>query len=419
MATDLPEGWSPRALGELGSSYVGLSGKSKADFGEGKPFITYRQVFNGGVVDLTDCELVTVADDERQHRVQAGDVLFTTSSETPEEVAYSSVVLGEVPELYLNSFCFGFRPNSPDELWPAFSVHLFKGPLFRREATRLGQGSTRFNISKTRLMEVSLPLPPLPEQKKIAAILSSVDEAIQKTQAVIEQTRTVKEGLLQELLTKGIGHTRFKQTEIGEIPEEWRSTTLKDVVDPARPVTYGIVQPGPRTPGGVPLIRGQNYIEGWEPVEGYYRVQSKLHRQYRRSITRPGDVLLCIVGATTGASARVPSWIPEANITQTTARLAPGSRIDGDFLLNYLRSPLGQSEVRRFVKGSAQPGLNLADVGRFRLVLPPLQEQKKIAAILSSVDEAVDVGGLHIVGLQEVKAGLLQDLLTGKVRVTP
>jgi type I restriction enzyme S subunit len=284
---------------------------------------------------------------------------------------------------------------------------------------RLGAQQAVPMLTIESLSSAKVPLPPLPEQKKIAAILSSVDEAIQATQAVIDQTRRVKEGLLQDLLTRGIGHTRFKQTEIGEIPEGWDVVTLREVVDSARKITYGIVQPGAHKPDGVPLIRGQNYIGGWEPVSKFYRVDPRLHAQYSRSTTRPGDVLLCIVGATTGASAVVPADLPEANITQTTARIAPGTRTTTGFLACYLQSRQGQSEVARLVKGSAQPGLNLADVERFRLPLPPIDEQRLIEMRVSTVDAALESDTAQSERLRRLKTGLLTDLLTGKVRVTP
>ncbi|MEQ9569585.1 MAG: restriction endonuclease subunit S, partial [Longimicrobiales bacterium] len=216
-------------LNELGSTYTGLSGKTKADFGKGSPFVTYRQVFSGDSIDLDQCDRVSIGRDEHQHRVRRGDVLFTTSSETPKEVAFSTVVLDEVPELYLNSFCFGYRPNPSSGLHPKFARYLFRGERFREKAIRLAQGSTRFNISKNRLMRVALPLPPLPEQKRIAEILSSVDNAIAATHRVISQTERVKKGLLQTLMTRGIGHTRFKQTVIGEIPEAWKVVKLGEV----------------------------------------------------------------------------------------------------------------------------------------------------------------------------------------------
>lgn len=195
--------------------------------------------------------------------------------------------------------------------------------------------------------------------------------------------------------------------------EGWNCTTIREVVRKDRPVTYGIVQPGEYDPDGTLLIRGQDYIGGWADTAKFFRVSNDLHQQYERSWTFPGDLLLCIVGATTGAVNQVPEGFEQANITQTTARLSCDASVAfPSFVLYYLESHSGQSEVRKYVKGSAQPGLNLADVKKFAITLPPLPEQKRIAAILGNVDGAVQATQAVIDQTRRVKQGLLAQLLT-------
>ena len=193
------EDWEVKTLGELGNTYGGLSGKSKENFGKGKPYIQYKQIFDDSKIDISRFELVEIGENETQNRVQFGDVFFTVSSETPNEIGMSSVLLNEIEELYLNSFCFGFRANSLNELSPYFSKYLFRSKMFRTEIIKLAQGSTRYNMSKIQLLKIEIQLPKLSEQTKIANFLTAMDEKINKVDTQIKQTELWKKGLLQQM----------------------------------------------------------------------------------------------------------------------------------------------------------------------------------------------------------------------------
>ncbi len=195
---DFPE-WEEKTLGEWGSTYNGLIGKTADDFGEGSPYITYKQTFDNSTIQCERFGFVRIDPKEKQNRVNFGDVFFTTSSETPGEVAFASVILDEVETLYLNSFCFGFRPHSLNTVRPQFSRYLFRSDGFRRKVFRLAQGSTRYNISKTEMMKLPIALPSPDEQMKIAAFLSAIDEKIEHLDRKLENTRTFKIGLLQQM----------------------------------------------------------------------------------------------------------------------------------------------------------------------------------------------------------------------------
>ena len=214
-------------------------------------------------------------------------------------------------------------------------------------------------------------------------------------------------------MSKAIQTDAFAATPIGILPTDWPWVRLQEIVPEFRKVTYGIVQPGAHDSQGVLLIRGQDYIKGWAEPDAFFRVARPLHDVFKRSLTVAGDLLICIVGATTGATNIVPSWISEANITQTTARVACDSRkADAHFVLYALASELGQMQVRKYIKGSAQPGLNLADVERFVVPAPPPPEQRKIARILTTVDNLIEKTESLIAKYQAIKQGMMHDLFT-------
>lgn len=193
--------WKKVKLGDIGYSFSGLSGKTKEDFGKGKQYIPYINIFLNSVVDIEKLEYVNIDENEKQSKVQYGDIFFTISSETAEEVGMSSVLLDHVDELYLNSFCFGFRLNNFDILFPSFASHYFRGSYFRNILNKLAQGATRFNLSKNNLLESEILLPPLEEQKAIAEILTTADKELKLLQEELEEEKRKKKALMQLLLT--------------------------------------------------------------------------------------------------------------------------------------------------------------------------------------------------------------------------
>lgn len=197
----IPKSWVWLKIGSLGHFFGGLTGKTSKDFGEGEPYLTYLQVFSQRASDRESVGLVRIDKDEKQNRVQFGDILFTTSSETPEEVGMSTVFLEQDWSPYLNSFCFGLRPSPPSSMDPLFAKFLFRSARFRGDILPLAQGSTRFNLSKQSFKQLHLLIPPLPEQKEIAAILSSLDGVIAGKQKKLRQTQSLKKALAQDLLT--------------------------------------------------------------------------------------------------------------------------------------------------------------------------------------------------------------------------
>ena len=162
---------------ELGGFFGGLTGKSKSDFTDGNAkFITYMNVYSNSALKLDIEDKVKIAPDEKQNRIKHGDLLFTGSSETPDECGMSSVVVNEVlDDYYLNSFCFGFRLNDTSLFNLRFLKHLLRSGQIRNQIAKTASGVTRFNVSKSRFGRVSIPIPPIDEQNRIADILDKFE----------------------------------------------------------------------------------------------------------------------------------------------------------------------------------------------------------------------------------------------------
>ena len=193
--------WKEVRLGKIGDTYNGLTGKSKEDFGEGKSYIPYLNIFSNHIVDSATFELVKIDIDDKQNKVIYGDILFTISSETPDEVGMSSVMLSNIDELYLNSFCFGFRLYNFDNLLPQYACYLFRNKDFRKEIVRLAQGSTRFNLSKSEFLKTRVFLPTLTEQNVIAQILDTAHQELKLYEQKLQVLQAQKKTLMQKLLT--------------------------------------------------------------------------------------------------------------------------------------------------------------------------------------------------------------------------
>ena len=191
--------WEQRKLGEMGSTFTGLSGKTKEDFGHGNAkFITYMNVFSNSIADLQMTETVEI--DSKQNCVKGGDVFFTTSSETPEEVGMSCVMPEDADNTYLNSFCFGYRPTEKFDL--NYLAYVLRSESFRKEMTFLAQGISRYNISKNKVMEVEIPVPILDEQSKLGQCFSNLDHLITLHQRKCDKLKLIKKFMLQNMFPK-------------------------------------------------------------------------------------------------------------------------------------------------------------------------------------------------------------------------
>ena len=186
------------SFAELGTSYSGLSGKSAQDFGSGKPFITYLNVYSNNVINESDFQYVAIKDGEKQNVAEYGDVLFTLSSETPEEVGIGSVYLGK-EKVYLNSFCFGIHITNMEVAFPPYLSYYVSSTAFRKFIYPYAQGSTRFNLCKADFEMASIKLPTLENQKRIYSILSHIDNKIITERQMLDLYNSQKQYLLRQM----------------------------------------------------------------------------------------------------------------------------------------------------------------------------------------------------------------------------
>jgi len=309
-----------------------------------------------------------------------------------------------------------------------FLHSLVLSEAFSRFAEAVSERSGFPKINRAEFAEFETAFPPLPEQRKIARILTTLDNLIEKTESLIAKYQAIKQGMMHDLFTRGVdaqGHLRplqaeapglYKQSELGGIPKEWEPRTLDELVSPGRPIVYGILMPGYGHPGGVPVIKVKDIKDGKVDQTDLLLTSPEIDQLYRRAKVKAGDLLFTIRG-TVGRTAFVPATLDGANITQDTARIGIVSG-EARFIRGYLAMP----EPRRFIAchtlGVAVQGINLRDVRRITVAFPPPVEQIRIGNILDNIESLGNEERRGLEKLKKTKTGLMQDLLTGKVRVT-
>ena len=294
----------------------------------------------------------------------------------------------------------------------------------QQHAVATSSGTKMPRTSWAQLGAFTFPLPPLPEQREIAAILSSVDDVMEKTQAVIDQVQVVKRGLMQELLTRGLPgrHTRFKQTEIGEIPEDWVVNRVGDLGQEGRPA----VKAGPfgsslkksyYVPRGY-RVYGQEQVLAGDLSIGDYYIDEERFGLLRSCEVRAGDVLMSLVG-TFGEAIVVPSDAEPGIINPRLLRLSlDPRRILPEFFCHWLLSPGSRKLLGDAAQGGTMGVLNAGIVKNLSLGRPPLLEQAAIVAALAAIERRLDTETATKAAAERFRIALMCVLLSGEVRVT-
>ena len=403
---ELPKDWEMVKVGEIGEVITGTtpSTKVKEYWGKGYPFVTPSDFSNNKYVHKT--ERSVTQEGVEKARIIPKDSVMVTCIASIGEVAMSSEEC--ITNQQINSIICSERVNSH---------YVYYAMEYRKNLLKRWAGITTSPIIKKSLFEeIPLPLPPLPEQQKIAEILSTVDEAIEKVDDSIEKTERLKKGLMHELLTKGIGHKEFKDTAIGRIPKEWE---VKKVGDLFKVET-----------GTTPSTRQKKYWDRgnviWITPADMSKLNGKIWiKDSERKITDKGlketNLILMPIGSiiiSTRAPVGYVAVIREsATFNQGCKGLIPRNtdEISSEFYTYYLLSK--KKTLENLSGGSTFKELSKNTLENLIIPLPFLPEQKKIAEILSTVDKRLELLRSKKAKLERIKKGLMNELLTGRRRV--
>ncbi|WP_148883370.1 restriction endonuclease subunit S [Thermococcus aciditolerans] len=348
--------------------------------------------------------------------LKPGDVLFNNTNSV-DLLGKSAVFRGECEFCTYSNHITRLRVKEGVTIpeWLVYNfIRLWQMQYFKQIAIRhVGQAGIR----KTDLLNIKLPLPPLEEQKKIAEVLRTIDEAIQAVDESIAKMERLKRETMERLLTRGINHTRFKTVELNgrkvEIPEEWEVVELGEIGK----LQYGYTASAMEEDTGVKFLRITDIAESgrilWERVP-YCEISPEDYKKYK---LQRGDIVFARIGATAGKAGFVDkdvdgvfaSYLIRLRITRDTA--------DPLFVFYFTQSPLYWDTALRIRDAQLKKGINSTMLSGIQIPLPPLPEQKQIAEILRTIDEAIEAKRAKREKLERMKKAVMEKLLTGEIRV--
>ncbi len=301
---------------------------------------------------------------------------------------------------------------NPEIIYNYYLSKYFNSNMYKKQAISFSTGDGRFNLNLKDFVNSLIPIPPLKEEKKIAEILSSVDAVIEKTEQVIAKTEEVKKGLMQQLLTKGIGHTEFKQTEIGEIPLEWEVVSIESfstVIRGASPRPKG----DPRYYGGnVPRLMGADVTRDKKYVTPKIDFLTEEGAKLSRQMSKGDFVIVCSGTVGLPAILAIDACIHDGFLALKDIN----PKVSKEYLY-YIFTQLRQQLDSKATHGGVFTNLTTQIVKEFKIALPSIDEQENISNILKGIDDKIDLEQKHMDKLSDIKKGLMQQLLTGKTRV--
>lgn len=382
------EDWEQYKLGSIGSTYTGLSGKTKEDFGHGEAqYITYLNVFQNTVSDITITDKVEI--DTTQNEVKYGDVLFTTSSETPEEVGMSSVWLGHMPNIYLNSFCFGFRPNQ--KIDPYFLGYSLRAPYMRDKMKILAQGISRYNISKNKVMELEISLSNNEEQRLLGNFLRNIDLSITLHQRKLEHLNLKKKALLQKLFPKN--GERYPELRFPGFTDAWEQRKLSDI-------TEIVMGQSPSSKNYTDNPNDNILVQGNADLKDGKVVPRLWTKEITKTIDKDGIILTVRA--------------PVGDVAKTNYKVVLGRGVAGikgnDYIYQFLQKLQNSRYWVSLSSGSTFESINSNDIKDLIIDIPSIEEQTKISMLLNNVNFIITLHQRKLEHLQLQKKALLQQM---------
>ena len=406
---EIPSEWQVRKLGEItiGKGEYGI-GASATEYIEGKP--RYLRITDiGDSCRLLFNEIKGLDDaDYEKYILKEGDIVFArTGNTTGKGYVYNK----EHGELVYAGFLIKYSIDN-NIAKHNFIKYVIQSKRYWDWVNIMSTRSGQPGINSNEYSSFIVQLPPLKEQEKIASILSTVDEQIDNVDALIEKNKELKKGLMQTLLTKGIGHTKFKKTEIGEIPEAWK---VKKIIDIAN-----------TTSGGTPSRAKKEYYENgiypWVKTGELYNKYISKTEEYitedalkksSAKLVPEGAVIIAMYGATIGK-------LSIAKRSVTTNQACCSIICNNNICYNeylYYRLNFEKENIINLGAGGAQPNISQDIIKNYKLAIPTRGEQQRIVLILSELDKKIDEYENKKQKLEALKKGLMQQLLSGKIRV--
>ena len=365
-----PDGVEYKRLGEIGEFYGGLSGKSKKDFSDGNyPYISYMNVYQHISVLLPSADMVVIKEGEKQNRVQYGDILFTGSSETPEECGFSSVVTQQIDyPLYLNSFSFGLRLTDRLLLNPEFAKYVFRSHNVRKQIIRTANGVTRFNVSKSKMKNVRIPVPPLEVQSEIVKILDNFTELT--TELTMELTT--------ELTARKKQYEYYRNRLLTFASKDISLFKLQDVVEIQR---------------GIRVTRNQLSNDGKYPVYQNSLVPMGYYNDKNREAN--STFLICAGAAGDIGYSTQAFWAADDCYTFDCS-----DKILNRYLFYVLKNK--QALIYSKVRRASVPRISKESIGTIKVPVPEISVQERIVNVLDNFDKVCN--DLHIGLPAEIEA---------------
>jgi type I restriction enzyme S subunit len=297
-----------------------------------------------------------------------------------------------------------------------FLLYVLKSPAIQDAIAKEQTNNAQPKLALAKIREFVFALPSKYEQRKIAEILSTLDEKMAVMDEQLVQTQELKKGLMQRLLTKGIGHSQFKDSPLGEIPASWEVKFLEQLVDTKRNIRYGIVQTGENLANGIPCLRVADFNSRQFEVATMIKTSPEVSAGYSSTILKANDIVFPLRGRI-GEVRLVDSSIEGINLTRGIALISTSSRVKAEYLLWQLRSPAVRKEILAKVNGTTLQEIPITGLKKVIVPVASESEQRQIAEILTTVDEKIGVLQDKKAQYQTLKRGLMQQLLTGQRRV--
>ncbi|EPF20038.1 MAG: restriction endonuclease subunit S [Microcystis aeruginosa Ma_MB_F_20061100_S19] len=417
--------WDVKKLRDLAD--IRVSNVDKKIYPSERPvkLCNYMDVYTNEYIDGSIQFMEGSANDAEIERfgLNIGDVIITKDSETPDDIGIPTVIHEQIDNLVCGYHLALIRPDNEK----IDSIFLSKYLSTSRVANYFAlhaSGSTRFGLPIGAIESVEILTPPIKEQTQIATILSTIDRAIEQTEALIAKQQRIKTGLMQDLLTKGIdenGNIRseetheFKDSPLGRIPVEWEVKTINDI---SIKITDGDHHTPKRSIDGIFLLSARNVLNGSIDLSDVdYVPEYEYQRMIRRCYPESGDILISCSG-TIGRVCEVPTWLKCVLVRSAALVKLNKSEIQPRFAEWVLQSDLLQTQIQISQRQAAQPNLFQSEIASLNFAKPMLYEQVKISKTLDQHQSLIKRETLSLEKLKILKTGLMQDLLTGKVRVT-